>query len=492
MQTSRRTPLKTDSGFGLDSRNSWITAAFSSAVLFLTLSTIRVSGVIFYGIVETFGVSRQRASWPLTLSNSLVQLAGPVMGFLCRRYSCRKVLLTCSSVTGVSVSLCYFAKSVYFLDIFLGVIHGVTLCGLFVGVNILVAQHFEKRRTTACSLIFTVGGLNIVLASLVEWFRATYGTLGSFLLYGGILMNAFPFAIALRSPPWLTKSVNADRKLSDNVDKPTADEDCTFLNPTKEVTEFGSLEEDEVEMQLSAVKNTKKKTKLHVVATGQSEDDSANLSYPRMIDQRKTGVYEVVRHFLALTFWLDALSFSAVVLGMGVFVLVSNDLSNDRGLSPSQGVYLVYAFSATDIVFRPLAGLAIDSNIMSLESVMLCGFLLQGIAFEVLALFRSTHVMLLASVLMGTTCGSRMALQTPALVKDFGIQKLPIMIGGLSFCVGLLSLLRPALVGLFRDTLGSYNGLLHAMAVFNASLSAVWLLKIFYVQQKQKALNAVT
>lgn len=305
-------------------------------------------------------------------------------------------------------------------------------------------------------------------------------------------MNAFPFAIALRSPPWLTKSVNADRKLSDNVDKPTADEDCTFLNPTKEVTEFGSLEEDEVEMQLSAVKNTKKKTKLHVVATGQSEDDSANLSYPRMIDQRKTGVYEVVRHFLALTFWLDALSFSAVVLGMGVFVLVSNDLSNDRGLSPSQGVYLVYAFSATDIVFRPLAGLAIDSNIMSLESVMLCGFLLQGIAFEVLALFRSTHVMLLASVLMGTTCGSRMALQTPALVKDFGIQKLPIMIGGLSFCVGLLSLLRPALVGLFRDTLGSYNGLLHAMAVFNASLSAVWLLKIFYVQQKQKALNAVT
>ncbi|KAH9367785.1 hypothetical protein HPB48_021394 [Haemaphysalis longicornis] len=36
----------------------------------------------------------------------------------------RTVLLCCSSITGVSVSLCYFAKSVYFLDIFLGVIHG--------------------------------------------------------------------------------------------------------------------------------------------------------------------------------------------------------------------------------------------------------------------------------------------------------------------------------------------------------------------------------
>lgn len=124
MRTARRVPSNTDSAFGLDSRNSWITAAFCSVLLFLTLSTYRVSGVIFYAIVETFGVTRQRASWPLILSNSLLQLAGPVMGLLCRRHSCRKVLLCCSSITGVSVSLCYFSKSVYFLDIFLGVIHG--------------------------------------------------------------------------------------------------------------------------------------------------------------------------------------------------------------------------------------------------------------------------------------------------------------------------------------------------------------------------------
>ncbi|XP_077564257.1 monocarboxylate transporter 7-like isoform X1 [Haemaphysalis longicornis] len=522
--------------FGLDSRNSWVTAAFCSVILFLALSTVRVSGVIFYGIVETFGVTRQRASWPLTLSNSLVQLAGPLVGLLCRRYSCRTVLLCCSSITGVSVSLCYFAKSVYFLDIFLGVIHGVTRCGLFVGVNILVAQHFEKRRTTACSLISAVAGLDIVLASVVEWFRASYGTRGSLLLYGGILMNAFPFAIAVRSPPWITKSVIANRKAAGILDKQTADEERTFHQPTQQTAELCALgkgdveravhestqqtmelcglEKDDVDravhqftpqatelcvlgkdsvgIELYTLKNTKEEPEVHADTKKQKGDVSANSCNPGMKQQAKKTAFDVARHLLAVNFWVDALSFAVVVLGMGLFVLMSTDLANDRGLSPSQGVYLLYAFSVTDIIFRPLGGLLIDSKIISLESVMLLGFLIEVLAFELLAWFTAQYAMLLASILMGTTCGSRIALQTPALVKDFGIEKLPIILGSLSFCVGMLSMLRPALVGVFRDKLGSYSGLLHTMAAVNALLSAVWLLKIFHVQKKQYPLHPIS
>ncbi|XP_077535771.1 monocarboxylate transporter 9-like [Haemaphysalis longicornis] len=537
MRMARRIASNTASVFGLDSRNSWITAAFCSVVLFLSLSTVRVSGVLFYGIVETFGVTRQRASWPLTLSNSLVQLAGPVVGLLCRRYSCRTVLLCCSSITGVSVSLCYFAKSVYFLDIFLGVIHGVTRCGLFVGVNILVAQHFEKRRTTACSLISTVAGLNIVLASIVEWFRASFGTRGSLLLYGGILMNAFPFAMAVRSPPWITKSVIVNRKAAGILDKQTADEERPFYMPTQQTelcglgkddveravhqpteqtmelcglgkddvdrsvhqftqqtTEIRGLGKDDVKLELSTLKNTKENPnpEVHADTKEQKSYVSAKSCNPGMKPQEKMAAFEVARHLLALNFWVDALSFAVVVLGMGLFVLMSTDLANDRGLSPSEGVYLLYAFSVTDIIFRPLGGLLIDSKIISLESVMLLGFLIQGLAFELLAWFTAQYAMLLASILMGTTCGSRMALQTPALVKDFGIQKLPIILGSLSFCVGILSMLRPALVGIFRDKLGSYNGLLHTMAAVNALLSAVWLLKVFHVQKKQSPLHRIS
>ncbi|KAH8037555.1 hypothetical protein HPB51_013345 [Rhipicephalus microplus] len=70
--------LKRDPVFGLDSRQSWITASFCGALLFLVLSTISVSGVFFYGVVEAFGVNREQASWPVTLSGSVLPLADRV------------------------------------------------------------------------------------------------------------------------------------------------------------------------------------------------------------------------------------------------------------------------------------------------------------------------------------------------------------------------------------------------------------------------------
>ncbi|KAL3198761.1 hypothetical protein MRX96_053761 [Rhipicephalus microplus] len=46
--------MKDDSRFGVDSRWSWITAFFCAWVLFLTMATVRMSGIFFYGIVEAF------------------------------------------------------------------------------------------------------------------------------------------------------------------------------------------------------------------------------------------------------------------------------------------------------------------------------------------------------------------------------------------------------------------------------------------------------
>ncbi|KAL1475171.1 hypothetical protein MTO96_020144 [Rhipicephalus appendiculatus] len=41
--------------------------------------------------------------------------------------------------------------------------------------------------------------------------------------------------------------------------------------------------------------------------------------------------------------------------------------------------------------------------------------------------------MIAAAAFLGTTCGSRMCLQAPAMIMDFGISTLPMMMGGLVF-----------------------------------------------------------
>nr|XP_054923968.1 uncharacterized protein LOC129383432 [Dermacentor andersoni] len=209
-----------------------------------------------------------------------------------------------------------------------------TLSGLYIASNVLVAQYFEKRRATACSLMFAAGGLNtIVFPPLIELFYSHYGVHAAFLLYGAILMNAFPCCVTLRDPP------------------------C-------------------------------------------------------------------------------------------------------------------------DIVCRALSGVIIDSKILSLESVMLLGYLAQGAAFEMLAWFGTFHMMMIASALMGLTCGSKIALQGPMIAKDFGLKKLPVVMGAIYFCIGVALLLRPSVVGYFRDRHGSYSCLLHSTAAVNGLLVVIWILKL--------------
>ncbi|XP_077533060.1 monocarboxylate transporter 4-like isoform X2 [Haemaphysalis longicornis] len=214
--------LKDDPNFGVDSRWSWITACFCGVVLFMGTATTRIAGIFFYGIIETFGVNREEASWPVSLAGTMLLLGGPIVGVLCRRFSCRPVLLTCSLVTGATVCACYLAPNVVFITIVFGILHGIAMSGLYVATNVLVAQHFEKRRTTACSLLFTASGLNTAaLSPLVEYFRTTYGIRGAFLLYGAVLLNAFPAAIPLRSPEWLKKAAKPSQKKETPVQNQT-------------------------------------------------------------------------------------------------------------------------------------------------------------------------------------------------------------------------------------------------------------------------------
>lgn len=467
-----RASLKDDPALGLDSRRSWVVLGFCSAILFLALATPRVSGVLFYGIVETFGVTRQRASWPVTLSTSLLHLSGPVTGMLCSRCSCRTILLTCSFTTGIAVSLCYFAQSIALIDALVGVVHGVTAGGVFFSINVIAAQHFEKRRMTAMCLMYMAGGINtMALPPLVDFFRTTYDVRSAFLLYGAILMNALPFALALRSPPWHEESKR--NKISSKV---STQKQSFSAEPSHQKPELPSLEHATGEMRkLENDINGQKELHSH---PGEIADllRCANLATANKIKISNVieACKQTLRPFLTLRFFVNAFTFSAVISAMNAFLLVSTDLVSDRGIPPSYAAHLLYVFSASDTLFRPVVGLVVDSKILSLEVLMLLCALLQAVAFELLFYFHTLQAMILASVVMGMTNGSRIAVATPTVVGDFGIELLPAVMGGVHFSVGLVLMALPAVIGLFRDRQGTYDGLFHTMAAVNALLFVVW------------------
>ncbi|KAL3249320.1 hypothetical protein MRX96_056068 [Rhipicephalus microplus] len=109
---------------------------------------------------------------------------------------------------------------------------------------------------------------------------------------------------------------------------------------------------------------------------------------------------------------------------------------------------------------------------------MLLGFLVQGITYESMVWMNTLPQLIVASACVGATYGSRSCLLAPSLVKDFGIATLPAIIGGVFFCTGVSLLLRPVLIGYYRDNHGDYTGLLHLMTALNAVFVCVWAVKL--------------
>ncbi|XP_054924056.1 monocarboxylate transporter 12-like isoform X1 [Dermacentor andersoni] len=476
--------LKDDPLFGVDSRWSWITAFFCAWVLFLGMATPRIAGIFFYGIVETFGVTRAEASWPVSLAGTFTVMGGPIVGYLCQRFSCRAVLLVCSSLAGIGASLCFLAKSLLFITISFGFVHGGALCGLFVSCNVLVAQHFEKRRATATSLVFTVFGINsVVISPLLEFFRTTYGVRGAFLLYGAILLNAVPAVIILRSPLWLTKQKT--RRVPKCEEEDEGNVSCVLIESANADADVSSGMDKENESQrsnqISNCDQLSPSSVKHKNSISHIEQFSRKNSVTLMEAKKVLlpfSLPKMARQFLTLSFLVHALSYAAVVFTVGVFVLIPADLASDRGLNPSNVVYFLQAFSAADIAFRSVVGIAIDSRTLSYESIMLLGFAVQGLTYEWLVWANTLPQMITASAFVGATYGSRSCLLAPALVKDFGIGTLPVIMGGVFFCTGVSLLLRPPLIGHYRDTYGDYTGLLHLMAALNAFFVCIWTLKL--------------
>ncbi|KAK8786676.1 hypothetical protein V5799_023561 [Amblyomma americanum] len=479
--------LMRDPLFGVDSRWSWITAGFLGWVLCGVMMGRQAAGVVFYGIIETFGVTRKQASWPLVVSGSLLSIGAPFMGYLCRRFSCRAVLLVCPAVAAVSVCLCYLADGVLFLTIFFGLIHGMALSGAFVAVNVLVSQHFDKRRATACSVIFTLTGLNLLyIPPLAEMLRATYGIRGALLLLGGVMLNSCPAVIILRSPVWMERPDSSpaveDVQL---VKKSVSKAGPSLLGPDTLQEESASEEERTSQQSLWKAVVAKARSFQDLVAS------CVRTQSPRPAERDSQSFVHALKLFATVPFVVNALSFSVVIFGLTTFVLLHVDLGTDRGLPPERAVLLLNAFAVGDLVVRPLSGIIIDSGLLSLDVVMLLGYIIQGCAFELFVWLDSFPLMLACSTLVGVSNGSRVALQAPALAIDFGIDALPLLMGGLVFATGLVHFTRPFLFGYFRDLHGSYDGILHVVAGLNAAFVVLWTLKVIARKRQRSSCTAM-
>ncbi|KAH6938045.1 hypothetical protein HPB50_006540 [Hyalomma asiaticum] len=173
-----------------DSRECWLVAASAATYVFFAMILVKTESVIYVGFMEMLQLNRQDASWPLSISLVVSQLAGPVFGLLCLWLSERAVLISGALLCSVPVMACGFAHSLAVINVLYGVLFGMGLaCAELVPFSV-VARHFVSFRGTALGLLFIVTAVSgFVSPMALEFLRQTYGFRCTLHLVGAIILN---------------------------------------------------------------------------------------------------------------------------------------------------------------------------------------------------------------------------------------------------------------------------------------------------------------
>ncbi|KAH8039818.1 hypothetical protein HPB51_009074 [Rhipicephalus microplus] len=193
---------------------------------------------------------------------------------------------------------------------------------------------------------------------------------------------------------------------------------------------------------------------------------------------------------LSWKFYVDGLSYALEVYTMSTYFMVYADMAVDKGLSVESAVYLLHAYSTADLAFRVLSGWFVDRKYLPIECSKLAGFVFSVAGAQAIRTSKTLVPLIFSSLLFGCGTGINIGIIAPLLQHDFKRESLAMMFGGVMFITGLIILTRPPVVGYFRDTIGDYDGLFHALTVANAFFGLIWLARALWARRqsaKEKA-----
>ncbi|KAL3210540.1 hypothetical protein MRX96_037016 [Rhipicephalus microplus] len=185
----------------MDSKRSWVVAGACFWTNVFAYPLLGAAGVVYVNILNTFHVTREEASWPVSLTSTFYLLAGLLGGILNKYISIQTILVVSCTLSALLVSACYFTTGLWFLILVLGVLHGIFVGGIRLNV-VAINKHFVKHLASASGLNMaglSVGGFVLppLLPASVRPVRLQRGAL---LICGGISLNAVPAAMLCGDP----------------------------------------------------------------------------------------------------------------------------------------------------------------------------------------------------------------------------------------------------------------------------------------------------
>ncbi|XP_023227635.1 monocarboxylate transporter 12-like isoform X4 [Centruroides sculpturatus] len=133
---------------------SWVVSAACFVNMLCVIGLYRASGVIYSAIIDTFGVTREEATWPFSLAGTIGLLVSVCNGILCQLFTIRTIAISATLVSSIGLALCFTAHEVLPLTIYLGFIYGFGIGIINVSCLIITCQYFKKYKTIAIGVLY--------------------------------------------------------------------------------------------------------------------------------------------------------------------------------------------------------------------------------------------------------------------------------------------------------------------------------------------------
>lgn len=201
-----------DGGWG------WFVLVGAFIVYFIADGWSYSIGIIFSEIVDYFGESKGKTALIPTLIYGIPMIISPIICAGINVFGCRKIGVIGGCFTAVSFFIAFFATSVNFLCLSIGIFSSVGLAMVYISSLIVVTQYFDRRRGLATGLAVTGSGLGaFAFPPLMDLLMAEYSWRGLILITSGIGFNLVPACM-------LYRALETDSKRTDTLEGSIAGE----------------------------------------------------------------------------------------------------------------------------------------------------------------------------------------------------------------------------------------------------------------------------
>ncbi|XP_066114968.1 monocarboxylate transporter 2 isoform X1 [Saccopteryx bilineata] len=402
-----------DGGWG------WVVVGASFISIGFSYAFPKAITVFFKEIQQIFNTTYSEIAWISSIMLAVMYAGGPISSVLVNKYGSRPVvmvggLLCCAGMVAAS-----FSTSVIELYLTVGVLGGLGLAFNLQPALTIIGKYFYKKRPMAIGL--AMAGSPVFLSTLApfnQFLFNTFGWKGSFLILGGILLNACVAGSLMRS-----------------------------LGPKQ---------------------TTESKNKIGV---GSHDSDVKKSIWEKINNYLDFSLFKHRGFLIYLS--------GNVILFLGFFapIIFLAPYAKDKGIDEYSAAFLLSVVAFVDMFARPAVGLIANSKLVRtrIQYYFCFAIMFTGVCHLLCPLAESYTSLVVYAVFFGLGFGGVSALLFETLMDLVGAQRFSSAVGLVTVVECCPVLLGPPLAGKLVDETGEYKYMYISCGAI-VFVSSVWLL----------------